>query len=222
MARSSYLSSRGSSTTTDAFTPGSLTSKGFEDPESTSALVQANERATELRAIAHDMNEQWESQHEARLLERQAEYDEADSRQRAADELERSSTARATTESSSHFGRPAMKPLAPPCGSHDPQSPHKVADAPCGAGSFAVSSPWLHVDTRGREVQFDSIQLQARLTMTPSSGLRPAQFSWTELAAELTCAGATARKRSTSDVRWLDERAVGTSTEPTRPGIRVS
>jgi hypothetical protein len=62
--------------------------QSFEDPESTIALVQANERATELRAIAQQMNEQWASLREARLLERQAQYDEADRRQRAADELE--------------------------------------------------------------------------------------------------------------------------------------
>jgi hypothetical protein len=62
--------------------------QSFADPESTVAFVQANERATELRAIAQEMNEQWAARRGAQLLERQAQYDETDRRQQAADELE--------------------------------------------------------------------------------------------------------------------------------------
>jgi hypothetical protein len=61
----------------------------FEDPDSQVALVQANERAEELRALAEQLNENWASLHQARLLEIQARYEQADEQDEAASELQR-------------------------------------------------------------------------------------------------------------------------------------
>ena len=60
----------------------------FEDPDSQLALVQASEKSAELRALAEKLNDNWFSVHEARLMEIQAEYDTADARDEAANELQ--------------------------------------------------------------------------------------------------------------------------------------
>ena len=61
----------------------------FEDPDSDVTLVKANERAAELRALAEQLNENWSSLHQARLLEIQAKYEQADRDAEAASELQR-------------------------------------------------------------------------------------------------------------------------------------
>jgi hypothetical protein len=60
----------------------------FEDPDSHSTLVQASERAAELRALAQQLNDNWTSLHKARLLEIQAEYERADAHAQAASQLQ--------------------------------------------------------------------------------------------------------------------------------------
>ena len=44
----------------------------YEDPDSHVALVEASEKAAELRALAQELNENWASLHQARLLEIEA------------------------------------------------------------------------------------------------------------------------------------------------------
>ena len=61
----------------------------FEDPDSQLALVQANEKAAELRALAENLNDNWSSLHQSRLVEIQAEYERADEAQQAASDLQR-------------------------------------------------------------------------------------------------------------------------------------
>jgi hypothetical protein len=51
--------------------------------------VQANEKATELRAIAEQLNDEWASARDASLRELRAEYDRADAQARAAEDLRR-------------------------------------------------------------------------------------------------------------------------------------
>jgi hypothetical protein len=60
----------------------------FEDPDSDVALVQASEKATELRALAQELNDNWNSVHSARVLEIQAEYEKADDQAEAAKNLD--------------------------------------------------------------------------------------------------------------------------------------
>jgi hypothetical protein len=61
----------------------------FEDPDSHVALVKASEKAAELRALAQELNESWSSLRQARLLEIQAEYEQAERDAEAASELQR-------------------------------------------------------------------------------------------------------------------------------------
>lgn len=61
----------------------------FDDADSELALVQANEKATELRAIAEQLNDEWASARDASLRELRAEYDRADAQARAAEDLRR-------------------------------------------------------------------------------------------------------------------------------------
>ncbi len=61
----------------------------FEDPDSEVALVQATEKAAELRALAEQLNDNWSSLHQSRLLEIQAEYERADAQAESASELQR-------------------------------------------------------------------------------------------------------------------------------------
>lgn len=61
----------------------------FEDPDSELALVKASEKAAELRVLAQQLNENWSSLHQARLLEIRAEYEQADRDAEAASELQR-------------------------------------------------------------------------------------------------------------------------------------
>jgi hypothetical protein len=60
----------------------------FEDADSHAALVQANEKATELRARAEQLNEDWISRRRARVLELQTEYAKADAQTEAAKGLQ--------------------------------------------------------------------------------------------------------------------------------------
>ena len=59
----------------------------FEDPDSHDALVQASEKATELSNLAEKLNDNWDSLHQARLLQIQAEYEKADAQAEAATNL---------------------------------------------------------------------------------------------------------------------------------------
>lgn len=59
----------------------------FTDPDSSLALVQANEKATELRAQARTLNEAWVEQRDARLAQIRAAYDRDDEKEAAAEEL---------------------------------------------------------------------------------------------------------------------------------------
>jgi hypothetical protein len=61
----------------------------FEDPDSQVVLVQANEKATEIRAEAQGLNDKWVSARAAQLLELRAGYDEADAQAKAGDDLQR-------------------------------------------------------------------------------------------------------------------------------------
>jgi hypothetical protein len=61
----------------------------FEDPDSGLALVQANEKATELRAIAEQLNDHWVTVRRAHLLDLRAGYDKADAEAESANELRR-------------------------------------------------------------------------------------------------------------------------------------
>jgi hypothetical protein len=61
----------------------------FEDPDSQAALIQANEEATELRALAQQLNDEWVSRRRARVLELQTEYEKADALAQAAQGLRR-------------------------------------------------------------------------------------------------------------------------------------
>lgn len=60
----------------------------FSDPDSSLALVEANERATELRAQARTLNQEWIEQRDARLAEVRAAYDRDDEKDAAAAELQ--------------------------------------------------------------------------------------------------------------------------------------
>jgi hypothetical protein len=60
----------------------------FEDPDSEVVLVQANEKAAELRALADKLNDNWASLHQSRLLEIQAQYEQADAQAESARELQ--------------------------------------------------------------------------------------------------------------------------------------
>jgi hypothetical protein len=61
----------------------------FEDPDTHVALVQAAEKAEELRGLARELNENWTSLRHARLQEIQAEYERADAQAEAAQQLQR-------------------------------------------------------------------------------------------------------------------------------------
>lgn len=61
----------------------------FDDPDSHASLVQATEKATELRALAQQLNENWSSLRASRLLEIQTGYERAEAAAAAADELQR-------------------------------------------------------------------------------------------------------------------------------------
>jgi hypothetical protein len=63
--------------------------QSFEDPDSDVALVQANERATELTTLAESLNEQWVSLRDDRLQALRAEYDRDDQQAAAAQGLQR-------------------------------------------------------------------------------------------------------------------------------------
>jgi hypothetical protein len=63
--------------------------ESFEDADSELALVRANEKATELRALAEELGEQWTSERRSNLLKLRAEYDEADARLKSAQDLKR-------------------------------------------------------------------------------------------------------------------------------------
>lgn len=56
----------------------------FDDPDSHAALVQANEKATELRVRAEQLNSDWIARRRARVLELQTEYGNADADTKAA------------------------------------------------------------------------------------------------------------------------------------------
>jgi hypothetical protein len=60
----------------------------FEEPDSHTALVQANEKATELRSQAEQLNNDWVSLRRARVLELQTEYEKADAQAQAAQSLQ--------------------------------------------------------------------------------------------------------------------------------------
>jgi hypothetical protein len=60
-----------------------------DDPDSHAALVAASEKAAELHALAHRLNENWSSLHRARMLDIQAEYERADAAADAAADLQR-------------------------------------------------------------------------------------------------------------------------------------
>jgi hypothetical protein len=62
--------------------------QAFEDPDSSLALVQANEKAAELRDRAKGLNEQWIEQRDSHLAEVRAAYDRDDEQQAAAEELQ--------------------------------------------------------------------------------------------------------------------------------------
>jgi hypothetical protein len=61
----------------------------FEDPDSSLALVQANEKAAELRDQAKDLNEQWIETRDSQLADVRAAYDRDDEQAAAAEELQR-------------------------------------------------------------------------------------------------------------------------------------
>jgi hypothetical protein len=61
----------------------------FEDADSNVTLIAANEKATELRALAQQLNENWSALHQARLLEIQAKYEQADRDAESASALQR-------------------------------------------------------------------------------------------------------------------------------------
>lgn len=61
----------------------------FQDADSELTLVQANEKAVELRARAAELTEEWVARRNAQLLELRAEYEEADAQGGAGDELQR-------------------------------------------------------------------------------------------------------------------------------------
>jgi hypothetical protein len=60
----------------------------FSDPDSDLALVRANEKAVELRAMAEKLNEQWTSLRDAHLIELRAQYEESDAQAAAATRLQ--------------------------------------------------------------------------------------------------------------------------------------
>jgi hypothetical protein len=61
----------------------------FAEADSMLALVQANENATELRALAEELTDRWTSAWDAQVSELRAEYDKNDAQARAAAELKR-------------------------------------------------------------------------------------------------------------------------------------
>ncbi|MHB8692381.1 MAG: hypothetical protein ACYDHH_14165 [Solirubrobacteraceae bacterium] len=61
----------------------------FEDPDSSIALVEANERATELRAKAEGLNEEWIERLNADVAAVRAGYDHDDEQAAAAEQLQR-------------------------------------------------------------------------------------------------------------------------------------
>jgi hypothetical protein len=61
----------------------------FEDPDSQTALIHANEKATELRALAQRLTDEWVARRRADVLELQAEYQKADALSQAAEDLHR-------------------------------------------------------------------------------------------------------------------------------------
>ena len=61
----------------------------FEDPDSQGAVAQAEEKVTELRARAEQLNKDWVSLRRARVLELQAEYEKADAQAEAQAEATR-------------------------------------------------------------------------------------------------------------------------------------
>jgi hypothetical protein len=60
----------------------------FEDPDLQVAVAQANEKASELRAGAEQLNEEWSSRRRAHVLELQNEYAKADAQAEAAQDLQ--------------------------------------------------------------------------------------------------------------------------------------
>jgi hypothetical protein len=61
----------------------------FENADTHVALVQASEKAEELRGLARQLNDNWSSPHQARLQEIQAEYERTDAQAEAAQQLQR-------------------------------------------------------------------------------------------------------------------------------------
>lgn len=61
----------------------------FDDPDSHATLVQTNEKATELRAMAQQLNEEWTAAWKSQLLELQAQYEQADAQAASASDLQR-------------------------------------------------------------------------------------------------------------------------------------
>ena len=62
--------------------------ESFEDPDSSLALVAANERGAELRQKAAELNEDWVSQRADLLARVREQYDRDDEQQAAAEELQ--------------------------------------------------------------------------------------------------------------------------------------
>ena len=60
----------------------------FSEPDSSLALVEANEKAAELREQAKTLNEQWVEERDARLAEIRAGYDRDDEKVEAAEQLQ--------------------------------------------------------------------------------------------------------------------------------------
>ena len=61
----------------------------FENPDSHIELVEANEKATELRALAQELNDEWASRRNSQLLELRTAYERDDAQAEAAEELHR-------------------------------------------------------------------------------------------------------------------------------------
>jgi hypothetical protein len=61
----------------------------FDKPDSQATLIKANEMATELRAMAEELNDRWLSLRRARVQELRNEYEKVDALAEAAEGLKR-------------------------------------------------------------------------------------------------------------------------------------
>ena len=77
-----------------------------EGPDSRAALAQANEKATELRPRAEQVDDEWISRRRAQVLELQTEYGEADTQAEAAQDHHRCRERLTTVPSSRHDQHP--------------------------------------------------------------------------------------------------------------------